>query len=150
MPYNVLYRREFKRQKDECCRTYNTEDEINAWLRSIIKSAENRESSDSLDIIAILEQQLEGDQPEEEESFRTLPSKWLHSWQKFKAAPFVQKAKLVLAAIRTATAPCELRAACEEFGFLDNLFTERVFVYYEIDHANRRVVFREWDGLPGQ
>lgn len=59
MPYDVLYRREFRRQKDECCHTYNARRDINRWLRSLVAAAEQRETADSLSVVEILEQELE-------------------------------------------------------------------------------------------
>jgi hypothetical protein len=147
--FSVHFEKSAHAARDACCRTYGNHEEINEWLRSLVREVESNspvQSSTSAEVGGILSDLLGESTVEGEEK---LPSPWAHAWSRFRKAPFAEKARALLHTITSRKPPWELRVAFETFSFLSGAFSQRVAVYYEIDRTNFRIVFRQFDNLPG-
>jgi hypothetical protein len=120
--------------------TYGGEfrEETNGWLSALAAEAETRDSSLSIDFAEAIEAALS-----------TEPRSWGHSLRNWFKAPIADKVRAILAAIRKRCPPWEMRAAVRWFTVI-SAFDSEIVAYYEVDHVKKRMIFRRFEGLPGQ
>jgi hypothetical protein len=141
--FSVLYEKMAQAARDNCCQTYGASEEINEWLRSLVRDVESNSATQSLtsaEVVNIVLVLLGNSK---------FPGQWQNLWERFRDAPFADKLQAIFATIASKRPPWELRVAFETFFFLSGAFSQRVFVYYEIDRTNSRIVFRKFGNLPG-
>jgi hypothetical protein len=143
MPYDIRYQRDAKADLDSALGTYGADFQADmmGWLAQLAKEAEAKEHTLSLDfeqVLGTLEQVAS-----------STTGSWQHSWRRFKGATWATRARAILALVRLRKPPWELRASRHWFHVLGS-FNAEVFVYFEVDHVNKRIIVRLFDGLPGQ
>jgi hypothetical protein len=76
-------------------------------------------------------------------------SSWGHSWHRLLKTRLGDRLRALLTFARRRSPPWELRTSVRRFSVL-GIFTAEVLVHFEVDHVNKRVIFRQFLGLPGQ
>jgi hypothetical protein len=140
MAYRVKYHREAKSSLDAAQHDYGPtfRQETNAWLSELVSEAERGNHSLSVDAKELLEAAADAD-----------PQSLRRSWKRWLSAPALDKLRALLVIVRKRCPPWELRAAPRLFSVVDS-FSCEIVAFYEIDHVEGRVIFRHFDGLPGQ
>ncbi len=106
--------------------------ELELWLFGLVRDAENRDWSTSLDASEIL-QDLLGDGSKQETTLQ-------RNLKRLRSATAIERLKALLAVIRRRCPPWQFRTASRWFKILGSISVE-IEVYYEIDHVEERVIF---------
>lgn len=143
MAYLIKYERNAKAELTSAQDCYGGQfrEATNTWLREIAVAAECRDyevSLSSADLADILETVLN--------SPRWL---WPHSWRRWVKASIRQRFRATLVLIRKRCPPWEIRVSERRFTVID-AFSAEVTAVFEVDHVQKRVIFRMFHGLPGQ
>ncbi len=138
--YANKYEREAKKELEEAKETYGGafRDEVDDWLNSVVLEVERRESNLS---VSVMDMMLEATQSKQ--------GSWQFSWKKWLDAKLIAKFKAILFIVNNRCPPWELRAAICRFTVMSTFDCE-ITAYFEVNHVDRQVVFRLFDGLPGQ
>jgi hypothetical protein len=120
---------------DSCASFYTAGELLDTWLREIAISAEQRDTSKSIDV-------------EETLTAVTDLAQWRFSWRRFLEANGKQKVAALLSVIKNRQPPWQFRMHAACLTFLNGAFRREVHAYYEVDHSSRVVVFTKFDGLP--
>jgi hypothetical protein len=142
MSYNRKFVDKTKEEMEECLNVYGHtfREEVYAWLDRIVGAAEQKDkgSVSTLDFGELLEA-----------AANTKPKNWQLSWKRWLTSPLQEKAKAVWHVIRNRKPPWELRSAARWFVLLGSIPAE-IVAFYEVDHLKKIVIFRYFEGLPGQ
>ncbi|HEY7425425.1 MAG TPA: hypothetical protein VH682_14435 [Gemmataceae bacterium] len=143
MAYFIKYERNAKAELTSAQDCYGGQFrvETNAWLQEIAAAAERRDyaaSLNSVDLVDILKTVL--DSPRRS---------WPYSWRRWVKAPIRQKFQATLILIHKRCPPWEIRVSERSFTVID-AFSAEVTAVFEVDHVQKRVIFRMFHGLPGQ
>jgi hypothetical protein len=111
---------------------------VNEWLDRLASEAEGRDYEISIDILAVIETVL-----------ARKPSSWRFSWRRWLSASFIDKIRAIGTVAKKRCPPWELRSALKHFTVV-GAFDCEVTAHFEVDHVDKRIIFRQFDGLPGQ
>jgi hypothetical protein len=138
--YSIVYERRAKMELEDAKETYGGtfREEVDRWQTDLVRDAENRVYSVSIDAAAMMEAAVQ-----------SRPSSWRLSWKRWLSAPLIKKIQAILLVVGKRCPPWEFRASAMRFTVV-NAFDCEVVAFYEVDHVARRVIFRLFDGLPGQ
>lgn len=140
MAYSILLERSAREELHEAQEGYGTDfrEATEQWLHRLATEAETRDYELSADLVEWAESVL-----------GTAPSSWGHSWRRWLSSRFGDQLRALLTLARKRCPPWELRTSVERFTVL-GFFPAEVLVHFEVDHVDKRVIFRQFLGLPGQ
>lgn len=142
MRYRIRFRR---RAKEELSRAkqYSSQfsHDLDEWLSDIASSVENRSSTQSIDVVDILEKGINASGN---------PGPWTAAWAKWWQATPIDKVRAVIAFLKTRSPPWELRATAKWFTGILGAFDCEVHAYFEVNHVDGEVIFTQFTGLPGE
>lgn len=140
MAYKQCYERTSKDELESSCSIYGGtfSSHIHEWLSELANDELCKNDVEAIDFSSLVE--IAATSP---------PSSWKQSWRRFLNANLVEKFKAILSFIKNRRLPWELRVAQRRFTVITT-FQVEVVVFYELDHVNKRIIFRLFDGLPGQ
>ncbi len=140
MAYDIWFERRAQDELREAQDTYGTEfrEATEAWLSRLAAEAEARNHETSVDLVEWTESVLSNN-----------PSSWGHSWRRWLSSHLGDQLRAVVAIAKKRCPPWELRTSMERFTVL-GLFSAEVLVHFEVDHVHKRVIMRQFLGLPGQ
>ncbi len=144
MPYALKMTPSAKKALTRCFETYHQEVEISAWLKGLVVLAELKIDGGSIDLGDVLKDA--GIDAIDVENFD--PNNWNSSWGYFKDVSLSKKIAILFWMISKRTPPIQLRQATETFLFLGIISLE-IVANYEINHVEKWVLFRTFEGLPG-
>ena len=142
MSYRIRFRARAKADL-QIAKQYSTQfsDDLDAWLTEIAASCQRRDSSNSIDLIELLDHGTKAIEHS---------TAWEKAWKRWwSAAPF-EKLKALVVFLRKRCPPWELRATSKWFTGILGAFDCDVCAYYEVNHVAGEVVFATFTGLPGE
>jgi hypothetical protein len=144
MPYALKMTISAKKALKKCFETYHQEEEISSWLKRLVALAEAGIGDGSIDLGDMF-RNLGIDMPDPEDFD---PDDWRSSWIYFKDAELRKKIQFLIVIAAKRNPPIQLRHATETFVFLGAIWLD-VSANYEINHVEKVVLFRTFEGLPG-
>lgn len=142
MAYRIKFERRAKEELTRAQDTYGTDfrEESNGWLKQLAYEAERQTYSISIDTQELAESALEALEKKTD---------WQYSWRRLLNSSWKTKLRALLAVVKKRRPPYEQRSAPGRFVILGS-FDADVTAHFEIDHAQKCVIFRLFDGLPGE
>jgi hypothetical protein len=140
MPYAILYQVDAKADLEANLADYGTKfrEDVTAWITELATKAEAGDYSLSFDYLELVDAALE-----------TESKSWRHSIRRFVQANAKERFWAFIAFIRHRRPPWELRAVSRAFWVVD-AFPCQITAFVEINHSEKRIVFRHFKGLPSQ
>jgi len=140
VPYRIFFERHAWDELSQAQEDYGTEfrEGTDQWLRQLATEAETRDYELSVDLVEWTNSVLSSS-----------PSSWGHSWHRWLGSRFGVQLRALLTLAKKRCPPWELRTSPERFTVL-GCITVDVLVHFEVDHIDKRVIMRQFLGLPGQ
>lgn len=130
--------------------TYGTDfaTAVRAWRDGIVAAVSSGAEENLMDasVEELLERALEQADDEDEDDLVAIPGDaWEHARQRFREASWRERARAALAFFRSLAPPWELRVSRCTFSALGIPDMLELFAYYEVNHADRCIVFTKFE-----
>jgi hypothetical protein len=147
MAYGSIIAPAAKEALRACFRSYNQRDPMLAWLKGLVRMAEIDECDRvSMDLGVWLEGLTEMPVPR---SDLQLDAPNLEAtWMFFRKSGFLKKTQTWVEILK-GRRPVQSWYTTQVFSYLTGAIIERVAVYYEVNHVDKKVIFRAFANLPG-
>lgn len=137
--YAIRYERTAKHELSDAQDIYGQtfREDTNRWLDELSSRVGEETDHSSVDLLELLE-----------EARRVNTNSWRHTWRRFMKSTLLEKVTAILLVMK-GRIPWKLRAAARRFTVI-NCFDCEIIAFFEVDHVGKKIVFRLFDGLPGQ
>jgi hypothetical protein len=129
--------------------TYGTEfaGAVRVWRDGIVAAVSSGAEERLMDasVQKLLERVLQEEDDEDDELVAMPEDAWEHARQRFREASWRERARAALAFFRSLAPPWELRVSRCTFSALGIPDMLELFAYYEVNHADRCIVFTKFE-----